>query len=93
MPYIEKKKERRIRDKNRMKEKSKRIARLQHSLQYWDELEHCNAWRSTIARRAVVIAERLASCSCFMCGNPRKWFNTPTFAEVKFFQYKRYDQF
>ena len=27
-----------------------------------------------------------APCSCWMCGNPRKWFKTPTIQERRMFQ-------
>jgi hypothetical protein len=28
-------------------------------------------------------ANHLASCSCWMCGNPRKWFKEKTIQEIK----------
>jgi len=30
-----------------------------------------------------LMADHLAACSCWMCGNPRKYFNQDTLAEVK----------
>lgn len=31
-----------------------------------------------------VNADHLAECSCFMCGNPRKWWNEKTLQERRF---------
>lgn len=28
-------------------------------------------------------ANHLAGCSCYMCGNPRKWWKTKTLQEIK----------
>lgn len=30
------------------------------------------------------LADNLKSCSCFVCGNPRKWWRDPTLSEKKF---------
>ena len=29
------------------------------------------------------LADNLAACSCYMCGNPRKWFKKKTVQELK----------
>jgi hypothetical protein len=39
-------------------------------------------WNSP--ERAIKMADRLCSCSCSMCGNPRKWFEYKTRQEMKF---------
>jgi len=31
-----------------------------------------------------VLADRLKSCSCYMCGNPRKWWKADTLKEKQF---------
>lgn len=33
--------------------------------------------------RAAKAADYLAVCSCWMCGNPRKWYGEPTLQERK----------
>lgn len=30
------------------------------------------------------LADHLKSCSCFMCGNPRKWWNQDSLKEKQF---------
>lgn len=30
------------------------------------------------------LADNLKSCSCFVCGNPRKWWNQDTLKEKRF---------
>ncbi len=50
---MEKKRDRRIRDKQRMKKKARRL---------YPHNEHGT------------LADNLAHCSCWMCGNPRKFF-------------------
>ena len=62
-----KKRARRIMDKLRMKAKARRIGARIGSTSY--------------AARCVKNADHLAVCSCYMCGNPRKWQNKPTLAE------------
>jgi hypothetical protein len=69
--YKEQKRERRIRDKQRMKAKARRVSRL---------------WRSYYdgdSSRAMKHADYLAVCSCSMCGNPRRWFGERTMQEKK----------
>lgn len=34
-------------------------------------------------RSKILCAEHMASCSCWMCGNPRKYFGEPTIQEIK----------
>ena len=29
------------------------------------------------------LADNLASCSCWMCGNPRRWFGELTMQEIR----------
>jgi predicted membrane protein len=89
MTYKEKKKERRIRDKNRMRAKSISIAKANNQMKFWDETQHCNNYRYQMIRRPIRYSENLAHCSCFMCGNGRKYFGKPTFQEIRFFQYKK----
>jgi hypothetical protein len=33
---------------------------------------------------AVKLADHLKSCSCLMCGNPRKWWKEPSLSERRF---------
>lgn len=33
-----------------------------------------------------ILKETPAACSCWMCGNPRKWFGEPTIQEKKWMQ-------
>ena len=86
MSYQEKKRERRRRDIARMKAKSLRVVQQQNALQFWDESEHCNAWRFNLIQNAIVHAEYMADCSCPGCGNPRKWFGQRTIGELRFLQ-------
>lgn len=53
----------------RMKQKALRLARSRA----WDCSSLLDFERSQIKR-----ANHLASCSCPMCGNPRKWFGERT---------------
>ncbi len=67
--YVEKKRERRIRDKRRMKAKARMVART--------------SWGYKDPARAVKHADYLAVCSCHQCGNPRRHFGTRTMQEAK----------
>jgi len=42
--------------------------------------------RSKYNGTGAVMAETPKSCSCYMCGNPRKWFQEQTIQEQKMFQ-------
>lgn len=65
----EKKRERRIRDNQRMKAKAKAITN--------------SNWKYADPNRVVKHADYLAVCSCTMCGNPRRHFGTLTRQELK----------
>lgn len=41
---------------------------------------------STDARRTGIIARSRKLCSCFMCGNPRRWEKHPTIREQRALQ-------
>lgn len=69
--YYEKKRERRIRDSERMKAKAVKYAKQYTSLYAGD------------IKRAVKHADYLAVCSCSMCGNPRRYWGKPTMQEIK----------
>lgn len=69
--YYEKKRERRIRDKQRMKAKAKTVARI--------------SWNYADPARAVKHADYLAVCSCTQCGNPRRHFGERTLQERRMF--------
>jgi len=71
MSYKEKSRERRIRDKQRMKAKAKWVAK--------------NSWgyKPDNLERAIKHADYLAVCSCDMCGNPRRHFGQRTLQEVR----------
>lgn len=58
--YVEKKRERRIRDKRRMKARAVWVAKVR--------------WGQTDPQRAIKQADYIAVCSCDMCGNPRRHF-------------------
>jgi hypothetical protein len=67
--YREKKRERRIRDKQRMKAKARKVARTR--------------WGYSDPNRTVKQADYLAVCSCCMCGNPRRHFGSRTLQEIR----------
>lgn len=67
--YQEQKRERRIRDKQRMKAKARMVARV--------------SWGYADPARAVKHADYLAVCSCDQCGNPRRHFGRRTLQETK----------
>jgi hypothetical protein len=83
MTFKETKKDRRIRDKNRMKAKSIRVAKMQSHLLRFDNTEDGNTYRLGQIKRAVKHCNHIAICSCAMCGNPRKWFGRRTLSEIK----------
>lgn len=67
--YVEKRRERRIRDSKRMKAKAVRLAK--------------RSWGYYNPDRAIKHADYLAVCSCSMCGNPRRHFGKRTFQEIR----------
>ena len=67
--YVEKLKERRIRDSRRMKAKALIVAKI--------------SWSYVNPDRAVKHADYLAVCSCTMCGNPRRHFGARTLQELR----------
>jgi len=50
------------------------------------EAARLKAKRSKYSGTGAVMAETPKSCSCYMCGNPRKWFQERTIQEQKMFQ-------
>lgn len=79
----EKKKDRRIRDIRRMKERAKRIYRFT-MINRW--VPDCGQYREALNRH-VKHAEYLAVCSCIQCGNPRKVLrgqDNRTLQEIRF---------
>jgi len=64
------------RDENRRHEhrKQERIKRML-STESW--------WRGSQDRHVARRATTPKSCSCVMCGNPRRYFDTPTLDEVR----------
>nr|WP_295834781.1 hypothetical protein [uncultured Azospirillum sp.] len=38
------------------------------------------------------LADNLASCSCWMCGNPRRWFGELTMQEIRQDSHDRYSE-
>ena len=72
--FIEPKRATRRRHKLRMINKAIRIQRL-----YWRM--HPN--EDAILYDALRSADNLVTCSCYMCGNPRKWFGLQTFQEYR----------
>ena len=43
-------------------------------------------------RRYQWLADNLASCSCWMCGNPRRWFGELTMQEIRQDSHDRYSE-
>ena len=68
------------RDENRRQERRKRenVRRQLNTEDWWRESSPIVQHRA-IARRSAT--PRL--CSCVMCGNPRRYFDTPTLDEVR----------
>lgn len=65
-----------------MEKNTKRALRRHHlnrmkakasKVYWWHEPERAAKW-----------ANHLAACSCYMCGNPRKWWNESTMQERRF---------
>jgi len=48
--------------------------------------ERLKAKRKANAHAGVAALNTPAACSCWMCGNPRKYFNQPTIQERRFYQ-------
>lgn len=68
--YQEKKRERRRRDFLRMKERARRIQKR------W--------WQVNITEESCSkLANNIKICSCYMCGNPRKWWDEITIQEKR----------
>lgn len=49
---------------------------------------YCGTDQSRQPRRWGVVSVTPAACSCYACGNPRKFFKEPTVQEQRFFQIK-----
>lgn len=50
---------------------------------YWSHIPHSPDQMDP--RQAGAVIQHPKVCSCFQCGNPRKWFNERTLAERKGF--------
>jgi hypothetical protein len=50
------------------------------------ETERVRARRAGYRSFGLSAPETPKNCSCFMCGNPRKWFGEPTVQEKKMSQ-------
>ena len=68
----------RIHHKERMKAKAIRIAK---QWQFRNDPQNING---AIERNLVYNADNLKICSCWMCGNPRKFRGQKTLQELKF---------
>ena len=75
--YQEKKRERRRRDYLRMKDRACKVQAR------WWNTHHTNPDLDEASGR---LANDIKCCSCYMCGNPRKWFNELTLQERKALQ-------
>lgn len=74
--YQEKKRERRRRDFLRMKERARKV-----QVEWWIGFPHTE---TEIDIASSKLANNLKICSCYICGNPRKWWrNEKTFQEMK----------
>lgn len=80
--YQEKKRERRRRDYFRMKERARRIQA------HWWNTTHTNPELDESSGR---LANNLKCCSCYMCGNPRKWWKEKTLQERIFLKNSKKD--
>lgn len=70
----------------RMKQKARRIYRRWGLRSYWigrRSKEDREAELEDEARRAERVANHIKNCSCYMCGNPRKWHGELTIQEIK----------
>lgn len=93
MEYKEPKRARRIRARERMIEKARRLARemdpIPHSCVWTDvkgNTRNSDTWKDLYEWHhtwAVHNYQNLAACSCYMCGNPRKHWHTATIQEIK----------
>ena len=73
--YQEKKRERRRRDFLRMKERARKV-----QAEWWNT-HHTDP---KLDEPSSKLANNLKACSCYMCGNPRKWWRkAKTFQEIK----------
>ena len=72
--YQENKRERRRRDYLRMKDRARRV-----QARWWGS----NNTDPDLDEASGRLANDLKCCSCYMCGNPRKWWNELTFQEIK----------
>ena len=50
------------------------------------DTERIKAKRSAYNGHGKTVLQTPAVCSCWMCGNPRKWFKQPTIQERRMFQ-------
>ena len=50
------------------------------------EVNRLKAKRSKYASVGLSMSDTPKLCSCWMCGNPRKWFNEKTIQERKMYQ-------
>ncbi len=93
MSIQERKRERRRRDKLRMKSRSIHIARIQNAMMFWSEDEKYNASRFNLIKRAIKHCDYIAVCSCVQCGNPRRKMrgqSNLTLQEQRFSQKDKY---
>ncbi len=62
------------------------LARIKHKRQNYSGGYIKSLPPAEQARRLGVIAHTAALCSCWMCGNPRRYGDGPTIQERRFFQ-------
>jgi hypothetical protein len=69
----------------KMKENTSRAVRRHHVARLKNSRKHYFVvnWWDDIAKRLGVISQYPKKCSCPMCGNPRKWLNERTIAEMR----------
>lgn len=72
--YQEKKRERRRRDFLRMKNRARKVRGK------WMNIHHADP---SLDESSSKLANNISICSCYMCGNPRKWWDEITFQEQK----------
>lgn len=72
--YQEKKRERRRRDYLRMKERARKVQSV-----WWGT----HVTDPKLEAPSSKLANNISACSCYMCGNPRKWWKEKTFQEIK----------
>jgi hypothetical protein len=71
----------------RRSQKERMLRKALRKVEAYYVTEDFQEWKERWARKH---ADNLASCSCHMCGNPRKYWNEPTIQEKRISQRERF---